>query len=156
MSNPNPDVGASTATNPYPKIIGKPIIGLSPEAFQARLDHLVKSGVFNNDSPLIGKGLRQHVKRLLQFWEHNRQSYILYKSPASIHSLKEVLKSGRGQYNMPIMHNSELSKFLRFASTLQHLEIRDEYGCFIVYRFLFFTIFNFNTNLFIGLEFPKY
>ena len=67
MSNPNPNVGASTATNPYPKMIGKPIIRLSPEAFQVRLDHLVKRGVFNNNSPLIGKGLRQHVTRLLQF-----------------------------------------------------------------------------------------
>ena len=70
MSNLNPDVGES-ATHPHSKIIGKPVIGLSPEAFKARLDHLVQSGVFNNDSPRIGKGLRQHIKRLLEFWEHN-------------------------------------------------------------------------------------
>ena len=156
MSNLNPDVGGSTATNPHSKIIGKPVIGLSPEAFKSRLDYLMKSGAFDNDSPLIAKGRRQHVKRLLEFWEHNRQSLILYKSPTSIQFLKGALKSGRGQYNMPKMHNSELSKFPRFVSTPQHLEIRDEYGCFMAYRFLFITIFNLNTNSFIGLEFLKH
>jgi len=42
-----------------------PILELSTQQFKDCLNHLVASGVFNDDKPRRGNGLQQHVKRVL-------------------------------------------------------------------------------------------
>ena len=107
---------------------------------------------FNKDHPRRAKGLRQHVKRLLQSWENDRTTRIFWQALTSISALKWSLKNKRGlytslnsynsklikhnegQYSLPIMRNSQLSSFRRFKSGPEHLEIRDKDAYLLAYR----------------------
>jgi len=73
---------------------------LSSKKFEKRLNHLVASGVFNEDKSRRGKGLRQHVRRVLTSWENERyDGGIYYTAPTSIHALKKSLKNKRGMFS---------------------------------------------------------
>jgi len=65
----------------------------SGNAFEARLNHLVLSGAFNEDNPRRAKGLRQHIKMCLKPWELERRNRIYRKAPTSIAALKWSLKN---------------------------------------------------------------
>ena len=123
---------SAPSTSAFPSI--PPVSAPPSKAFTKRLNHLVQSGAFNGDA--FEKGhIRQHVQKLLEAWECDRQGLTFHRSPVTISYLKTTLKAGGGQYEMPKMHNSELSKFKRFASSSKHLEIRDKSGDLIAYRF---------------------
>ena len=88
-SNTLTSTETQTSTETHSKV-------LSDSEFESRLSHLVARGLFNDDHPWRAKGLRQHVKRLLQSCEQERQSHVLFKASIRLQLLKKSLKDKRG------------------------------------------------------------
>jgi len=87
---------ATTATATYPTSA----IFLNP-CFEAKLNHLVASGAFNEDKRKDGKGLRHHIKSCLKSWELARRNQVDWEAPTTIATLNWLLKNKKGVYDSP-------------------------------------------------------